>query len=556
MSKPIYEEIIDEIGTQTLARCGLNIFSLNTYEAYGASAAMTNDTARAYNRHKNNDNYFGQTFEELDIGQQNIKDSLLNTGHKTYTTDTLADIQNMQGIIASGKKIENLKPEDRAKYDYIMANYGDEVKNMDFDKGGLKQLAELSAKHSKDGKSGLKNHTTIDTVTLDSNGNIVSTAQLKVIKNTDDLLKDKYLENDELRMPFDDYKRHKENLESMIDKGTQSNDPKVKQKAKQAQKALDKLNQNNTTNRLMCENPKATAVITQSIAASGHIVQAGVSDAMVVAISTLANGIIWEIKDMYKGGVDSEVTIMERIKRLINKVMESFKSTFTRGAGFGAVDVVVGVVGQMFQGIAEKLRYIWETLRKSAKSIYNGIHSYIKGEITNYRDLLKTIFKSLFSAAWVVPVVALEQKLQVLIPIGGTLLAPIFAIVAGAFVVVITSRSIDLALDALFGIFAERDKAKLRAEEITELIAEKLPTILAQKDELENLIAQTHKARLMSLESSFADYKKAIANNDNNGIYHALNSISLLYGKELEIKTIDNVKTLLQKPNRTGKLQW
>ncbi|RDU66993.1 hypothetical protein CQA53_01645 [Helicobacter didelphidarum] len=60
----------------------------------------------------------------------------------------------------------------------------------------------------------------------------------------------------------------------------------------------------------------------------------------------------------------------------------------------------------------------------------------------------------------------------------------------------------------------------------------------------------------MSLESSFADYKKAIANNDNNRIYHALNSISLLYGKELEIKTIDNVKTLLQKPNRTGKLQW
>lgn len=28
MSKAIYEEIIDEIGTQTLARFGLNIFSL------------------------------------------------------------------------------------------------------------------------------------------------------------------------------------------------------------------------------------------------------------------------------------------------------------------------------------------------------------------------------------------------------------------------------------------------------------------------------------------------------------------------------------------------
>ena len=42
MSKAIYEEIIDEIGTQTLARFGLNIFSLNTYAGYGASVKMTN----------------------------------------------------------------------------------------------------------------------------------------------------------------------------------------------------------------------------------------------------------------------------------------------------------------------------------------------------------------------------------------------------------------------------------------------------------------------------------------------------------------------------------
>ncbi|WP_233707728.1 hypothetical protein [Helicobacter aurati] len=67
MAKALYEEVIDEIGTQTLARLGLNIFSFNTYAAYGASVTMTNDTARAYNRHKNNDKYFGQTFEELDV---------------------------------------------------------------------------------------------------------------------------------------------------------------------------------------------------------------------------------------------------------------------------------------------------------------------------------------------------------------------------------------------------------------------------------------------------------------------------------------------------------
>lgn len=92
--KALYEEVIDEIGTQSLAKLGLNIFSLNTYAAYGASVQMTSDTARAYNQHKKNKTgYSGQTFEELDIGTRNITDSFLNTGNKTYTTDTLADIK-------------------------------------------------------------------------------------------------------------------------------------------------------------------------------------------------------------------------------------------------------------------------------------------------------------------------------------------------------------------------------------------------------------------------------------------------------------------------------
>ncbi|WP_258221535.1 hypothetical protein [Helicobacter pylori] len=51
-TKEFYEEVIEEIGTQTLARLGLNIFSLNTYKAYGASVGMSADTFRAYERHQ------------------------------------------------------------------------------------------------------------------------------------------------------------------------------------------------------------------------------------------------------------------------------------------------------------------------------------------------------------------------------------------------------------------------------------------------------------------------------------------------------------------------
>ena len=58
-AQPLHEEIINEIGTQTLARFGLNIFSLNTYGAYSASVEGSINTFNAYDKHKNNPNYFG-----------------------------------------------------------------------------------------------------------------------------------------------------------------------------------------------------------------------------------------------------------------------------------------------------------------------------------------------------------------------------------------------------------------------------------------------------------------------------------------------------------------
>ena len=98
-NKAIHEEIIDEIGTQTLARFGLNIFSLNTYGAYSASVKATNIISDTYERHKNNKVGFGQYFEDIDVGQKNIASVLLNKGEKTYTTDELADIKKVADIL-------------------------------------------------------------------------------------------------------------------------------------------------------------------------------------------------------------------------------------------------------------------------------------------------------------------------------------------------------------------------------------------------------------------------------------------------------------------------
>ena len=553
--KELYEEVIDEIGTQTLARLGLNIFNVNTYAAYSASVTMTNDTARAYNQHKANAQGFGYYFEELDGGIRNVKDSLLNAGAKTYTTDTLGDIKKTQEILQDGKKLANLNTADRAKVEHILANYLDEVKDMDFSKGDLKELMELSAKYHKDGKRELKNHTTTDTVTLDKNGNIVKKAQLKVIKETEDLLKDKYFENNQLRVPFEDYKKHKEELEKMIAKGKDSSDPKVIEKARKAEIALEKLNASNVYWRWLCENPRFAAVATQTAVGVGHVVQAGASDAIVAAMTTFASGVVYEIKNMCETrAIDSEISIMDRIKRLLQKVLDSFKGTFVRGAGFGIIDTAMGMLGQFFTSCVAKIRTLWQNIRASAKSIYNGIYDYASGKITNMRELLSTILKSIFSAAWALSAVALEQKLELMLPFGA-ILAPLFAIAVGAFAVVLTSRGIDMVLDSFLALFGQCDKAKMRAEEIAALVSAELPALIAKQAQLERIIAQTHRQRLIAFDMSFRDYQLACARAQSAETTRALNAINALWGKKLSVQTMDDVKAILQNEH-TGILQW
>jgi len=522
-AKALYQEVIDEIGTQTLARFGLNIFSLNTYDAYNASVTSTNIVSDSYNRHKNNPQGFGQYFEDLDVGQKNITSELFNKGEKTYTTDELADIKKVADILNSDKKIENLNSKDRAKFNFVMHNYKDEVESINSNQNMLNNAN--------------KNDTSTDTVTFDANENVVQKSQHKVIKNTKDLLKDRYLENnDVLTMPFDDYKKHKENLENMV------KDPKVKPEQKEkARKALTMLNKNNATNRLMCENPRTTAVITQSIAASGHIVQAGLSDAIVGALSTLANGAIWEIKDAFndKG---SDAPINTRIKRLLKKVLEDFYKTFKRGASFGTIDVGIGILSQIFKSIFSKLKYIWKKIRTSSKSISNAIYSYITGEIKSYKELISTIIKGLLSAVMIIGTITLESKLEaflapIVTPTVASFLAPALSIVIGSMAVVVMSKSVDLALNALFGVFAQRDIAKMKAEKIRELYEELLPLLVEEREDLKELIEKTYKERKLSFDKSFEEFKHGLSTQDVDNVICGLIGINKMYGKKLQFET-------------------
>lgn len=546
----IIKEVTDEIGTQTLARFGLNIFSLNTYEAYGASVKTSNESMRVYNQHKNNPQAFGQYFEELDIGVSNIKSAFFNNGERTYTTDTLFEIQKVQNLQKSSKKVENLNPKDKAKFEFIMANYGDEVKNMDFNSPDIQALIQSDTREGK-GKS-LKNHTNTDTVTIDSKGNIIKKEQLKVIQNTNDLLKDKYLENnDSLKCPIDDYKKHKENLKKMIE------NPKDEQQKAKAQKALEMLEANNLANRLICENPRTAAFIAQGAVAGGHITQAGLSEAVVVALSTLANGAIYEIKDAFSG--DSSVSIETRIKRLINAVIQKIKGAFVRGGGFGAIDAIVGILGQIFKSIAGKLKMIWTNLRNVAKSIYNAIYDYITGKISSFQECLKAILKGLVSAAVVVGVVALETKLEaelsaIITPFVASFLAPTLSIIIGSIAVVAMCRSIDFGIDTLFGVFAQAEISKKRYEEIEALCQKMLPQIIENRKNLEERIKQTHYERVLRFDMSFNGYKEALQSKDNEKSFEYLNEICKLYGGKLQCKTLDDARKIVQRGS--GVLKW
>ncbi|WP_300777266.1 hypothetical protein [Helicobacter sp. UBA3407] len=60
----------------------------------------------------------------------------------------------------------------------------------------------------------------------------------------------------------------------------------------------------------------------------------------------------------------------------------------------------------------------------------------------------------------------------------------------------------------------------------------------------------------MTLDSSFADCAIAMENNDVDAYTEALQKINALWGAELKIKTMNDVKAILQKPNRTGCLEW
>ncbi|HEC1764134.1 TPA: hypothetical protein R1722_000862 [Campylobacter lari] len=157
----LFDELLEELGTQSLARLPINIFNINSYEAYMESVKLTTNMQKATQQHGNNPNGFGQFYETLEVGKENISNAYNKNKNRSFTTDELAEISKVF-------KEENI---DLYKKETILANYSDEeIKNLT-NNVNLDNLTKT-------------NHTIVDTVTLNEKGEIAKTEQLKAVNDS------------------------------------------------------------------------------------------------------------------------------------------------------------------------------------------------------------------------------------------------------------------------------------------------------------------------------------------------------------------------------------
>ena len=579
-AKTLSDEIIEEIGNQTLARFGLNIFSLNTYAGYGAAVDAQREIGAINKIHANNDKRYGFQHEALEAGDKNIEFALKsdggpygmyldenNKGNAAFRTDKLAWItqaqsgklqtaiddlssreQKLQELIKSGADDNKIKEAQQAlsesknakiKLDFINETYTKQEQEAILQQYGIQANA----------------NDTITDIKVFENGEITINGQLKAveIRNNSDLTKlfgkdNKYLNEDGLAIIItkDEYPKAKDLLENII---KNEKDPVKRENAK---KLLDKLQPSNHTID-DAKNAEEISKWNTIKMGAAHVAMTGLSEAAVIALSIIASGAVWEIKDMFYG--DKTTPLEVRAKRLWDEIVKNFKNlahAFSKGGSYAFIDMIV-------KDISAELRVIWSKLRSSAKQIYNAIYDYIIGKTKSFKELLSVILKGLISALWVSASAFISKKLEKIylkpiMPGFANIVAGALTIVISAFAIVLSSKAIDMALDSIFAAIAARDMAKQRADEIAELVASNLPALIAERERLELAVEEAYIERMMSLDSAFSDYANAKFGGEFSAIFTSLDNICKLHGTELKIRTKEDLKTFVNSGD--GKLYY
>ena len=219
--------------------------------------------------------------------------------------------------------------------------------------------------------------------------------------------------------------------------------------------------------------------------------------------------------------------------------MEPFIETFKRGAGFGAVDILIKSLTQILTQIGKRIAKLWDSIRTSAKSIYNAICDYMSGKIKTFGEMINVVVKSLFSAAMVFGAALLETQLDaylapILTPAVSSIISPAITIVLCSIAVVIGAKFIDKVLVCFFGVYAQLQKSRQKAAEISALVDEVLPVLVKDNDKIEELIKTKFKQMSAKLESSFNVLQEAFGKDNSELLLQSLMAINDVYGKRLK----------------------
>lgn len=523
--KFLFDELVDELGTQSLARLDLNIFNLDSYGAMVESAKHTTKMQKAIKQHGNNPNGFGYFFEIVEVGKDNIQNTYHKNGKKSYTTDELADIQN----VYNGKEFKGKYSNERE--DAILANYSQ------------KEIEEI-VKNKKLMEYAIGQHPLVDVVSIDENGNI-TTEQLKAVNDSiygkkynryfegvDSVRVDENTYNNaekKLHQLEENYEKHPSEKNKEILREYKEKFNKLKMGSDKEEAGYEKSDKKDTNHT---DKAKNTVLSIQTKETLNHIYKTGVSDASVAILSTFASGALWEIKDEFIDNNSEDFSV--RIERLINKTIKKGSDAFARGGSFGIVESLVTIVSQVFKKIGGSLKYFWTNIRNAAKSIWNAIYSYIKGEIKSYAELIKIILKALFSAVMVVFARALEIEIEKGLIFLGEFIANILAVGISIFVcsvaVILFAKTVDLTINAFLGICAAADMARQRREEIEKVYDEIMPKMMENINHLEKYIAEYTINLQNSSQMSFNELQNALQGEDYIQANQGLVNLAKAYG--------------------------
>lgn len=570
-------EIIDEIGRQTLLRFKINIFNLDTYNAYGESVKGTNIVYHEAKRYQKNPQQHGHNMENMDVALRNIKNVKHKTGKYTATTDTLSAAKDMQTTNLESLNNKLLEKQNKLQNTLLSQNQGktsaehtqntikklqksiDNInKQINDYKHARHNFDKEATMHSKlDASLSQTHHNATDVVELNENTGAVRKEQHKNLKpgknSLKPMLEERYLDQDNITIPKGNKQEYIEALKDISKSDNKNGEVarKILEKESECAKNGGEFIKEAEVTRQESYEAKKVMLKTQVKEAAEHIALTAASDAGVMCLSIIASSALAEIRDIFNQD-SSHISSKDRIVRFFNNIISQINKVldgFFRSGGFATIDIIIQSLMHIVSDFVKNIKYLWTKFREKAKIIFDSIYSYIKGEIKTFSTVLQTITIALFGVAMLSVEALIEKQLKIffapLLKIGEKI-AIALAIVLTGICSVLGAKAIQSAFNTILSLIAQKSKEKLKRQEIEKLVDEVLPDLIQDNAKVSNLIDTHFKNLKLSLDSSFDELTLAVNSGDSQGFVQALVGINQAYGTKLAYANFDDFDTAMK----------